>query len=535
MDLEVLLEAERRGILPPDKVEILAELRRRGVVPAADGPVPPSAGRVAPQGQDRGIGQILRENIMGDNDPTTQNVGERIGSAINKAGEAMTFGLIGDEASAAVAGAIPGGMGYSDRLAFERQQEEILERDNPALAFGSEVGGSVLGALLPFGAIGTAAKGAGLASRVGTSAAAGAGMGGTYGFMEGEGAEDRMRGAQTGAALGGAVGAVAPAIGGGVQRLAQSRANRRAIANVARNAPTSAQLREAGNRAYQAVDDAGVQIRPQSFDRARQDIVKALRSNTGFDELPGPSSLTPGAARTMQIMGEASEQMSQDPTAALPFRSLDQMRRQAGGAAANFSNPTDQRAAVEIISQLDDFVNRLSPDDAIAGDVDALKTALPRAREVWGQMSRSQLLDDAMEQSENYLSGGSSAIRNQFARILRNDKLSRGFSDAEKAAMRRVVQGTMPEQILNLLGGGLGQLTQMGAGFSIGGLPGAAAGMGTAALARRGSEAVTKRNAEIARALVAGGRMRGGLPVISEAPRRITEELMRRTAAVGPQ
>lgn len=528
MDLELLLEAERRGILPPDKVAILAELRRRGAVPALDG-------APAPQPAQRGFGQILRDNIIGDNDPTTQNVGERIGSAINKAGEAMTFGLVGDEANALLAGAIPGGRNYEERLAFDRQQEEILERDNPALAFGSEVGGSVVGALLPFGTAGTLSRGAGMLPRIGASAAAGAGMGGTYGFMEGEGVDDRARGAQTGAVLGGAVGALAPAIGGGVQRLAQSQANRRAIANAARGAPTSAELRAAGNQAYRAVDDAGVQIRPESFNRARQDIVEALRANTGFDELPGPGSLTPGSARTVQIMGEASERMAQEPTAALPFRSLDQIRRQAGGAAANFSNPTDQKAATEIISQLDDFVTRLGPDDAIAGDVEALKTALPRAREVWGQMSRSQMLDDAMEQSENYLSGGSSAIRNQFARILRNDKLSRGFSDAEKAAMQRVTKGTMPEQILNLLGGGLGQLAQMGAGFNIGGFPGAAAGMGTAALSRRASEAVTRRNAEIARALVAGGKMRGGLPALSDAPRRITEELMRRTAAVGPQ
>ena len=35
MDFELLLEAERRGILPPDKVELLTEARKRGLVPGA--------------------------------------------------------------------------------------------------------------------------------------------------------------------------------------------------------------------------------------------------------------------------------------------------------------------------------------------------------------------------------------------------------------------------------------------------------------------------------------------------------------------
>jgi len=71
----------------------------------------------------KGLGHRIAENLIGDDDPTTQNIGERIGTALNMAGEAMTFGLIGDEASAAVAGAIPGGRDYSERLAFERQQQ----------------------------------------------------------------------------------------------------------------------------------------------------------------------------------------------------------------------------------------------------------------------------------------------------------------------------------------------------------------------------------------------------------------------------
>lgn len=57
MDFELLLEAERRGILPPDRVELLAEARRRGLVPGT----PPSApvAPAAPPGVIPGAGPYV--------------------------------------------------------------------------------------------------------------------------------------------------------------------------------------------------------------------------------------------------------------------------------------------------------------------------------------------------------------------------------------------------------------------------------------------------------------------------------------------
>ncbi len=485
-------------------------------------------------GGEKGFGQKVKEFFVGDDDPLTQNASDKIGTFLNKAGEAMTFGLIGDEADAALAGLIPGGMNYEERLAHNRQQEEIFEKDHPVASLAAEVGGGVAGAMLPLGTIGTLGKGASLGARMAASGAAGAGMGATYGFMEGEGLDDRLSGLKTGAKYGGAVGAATPMLGAGIQRVVDGHVAKKAIRGAVKNAPSTEALRTQGNAAYQAIDDAGVQINPRSFERARLGITDRLRKNTGFDELPGPGSLTPNSARVSQIMGEASERMSKEPTAALPFKSLDQMRRQAGAAAGNVANKTDQRAGMEIIEGLDDFVRQMGPDDVVAGDVRALQEAIPKARDLWARMSRSQMIDDAIEAGENYVSGGSSGIRNQFARILRNPKLSRGFSEVELQAMRRVVNGSMPEKLLNLLGGGIGQLAQIGAGAGLGGVPGAALGAVTGAAARRGSEAVSRKNAEVVRALIAAGGMER-LPVASDGARKIVEALSRRTAATGPQ
>lgn len=484
---------------------------------------------------DKSWGQVLKENFLGDNDPNTQNLGEKVGSALNKAGEAMTFGLIGDEASAAVESLVPG-VDYADRRQHYRQQEEVLERDNPGLALGAEIGGALAGAAIPGGAAGTLARGSGLMPRLAASTAAGAAGGATYGAMEGEGLEDRYDRAKIGGGIGAVGGVVAPILGAGVQRLADSKAMRGAIKTVTDNAPTTDELKALGRSLYQQVDDAGVRVNPGAVRDKMGEIADSLRGEgLKFDSV---GKVMPASRAALGVADEVA-----DTTAnSVPFGDLDVARRAMGHAAgSNLTNAGDTRAATGALTALDDFVMKLGPEDIDAGDIQALQTALPKARDTWARMSRSQLLDDAIENAENYQSGKASGLANQFRRILNNNKLKRGFSDAEIKVMRRVVDGTMPEKILRYLGSGLGMTAQvLGGGVAgmgggpLGGIGGALAGTATAAGTRRASEAITQRNAEIARRLVAGGGL-PKLPVASDQSRRIAEELLRRTGAVVPQ
>lgn len=483
--------------------------------------------------QQKTLGIRLWENIVGDDDPTTQNTGEKIGSFLNKAGESLTFGLVGDEASAAAESLLPG-VDYEGRRDHYRQQEQILERDNPGAALTADLGGAVAGAALPFGAIGTLGRGAGLGARAAASAGAGALGAGTYGFMEGEGADNRFREAGNAAGIGAGIGLVAPLIGAGVQRAANSRAASKAMREAAKGAPTSEQLRRMGSQLYDDVDRAGVQIKAPAFDTARTNILDALKQNTAYTPRPGGRTITPNTSAVVDNMADMADEMAGYQGSALPFKEIDSLRRQAGAAAGNVANKADQQAGMTIIEGLDDFVKRLGPDDVATGDIQTLKTALPKAREIWQKMSKSQMLDDAIEQQDNYLSGGASAIRNRFASILRNPKLSRGFTEGEKKAMQRVVSGSIPQQLLNYLGSGLGMMGQIGMGAATGGGAGAIAGAGAGIGARKASEAVALQNAEIARAIVANGRL-NTLPVASDSTRKIVESLLRRGGAVAAQ
>lgn len=135
-----------------------------------------------------------------------------IGTWLNRAGESMTGGLIGDEA-AAWADSLIGRGDYDERLNFYRQNEESLGTTGqltadlagaaPLIALG---GGLVGGAKSLWGAVG---RGMGF----------GAGAGATQGFMEGEGVADRIAGALMGGGLGAGLGAAIPlagAVGGNI-------------------------------------------------------------------------------------------------------------------------------------------------------------------------------------------------------------------------------------------------------------------------------------------------------------------------------
>jgi len=470
----------------------------------------------------------LKDNVLGVDDGV-QSYGETGAAVLNKAGESMTFGAVGDEAAGAFDAAVGRG-NYGDRRDFYRKQETDLEESHPALSLGADVGGALAGVMIPGG---LAMKGAGLARRVAGSAVAGGVGSGVYGFAEGEGGFDpRIDAAKSAAKVGAGIGAVIPVAGAGINMVANSLLGKRAISAAAKNAPTTEQLRRQGSQAYQAVDDMGVSIKPSAFKRATDGISSDMMDR-GMDDLPGPGSLTPLAGRFNQVMGEMNSEMAADPTASLPFKAVDRLRRKAG-AVASTQDPTDAALGSSAIGGIDDFIRNLSPGDVDAGDAKAIGPAIEKARDTWAKMSRSQTIDDAIGASEDYLSGGSSGIRNQFKRILRSDKLSRGFSDAEKKVMKRVVNGSFPEQILNLVGGGLGQLGAIGGGIATGSPLGAVAGLGIAAGARKGSEALSRKNAEVVRAIIANGGMKE-MPQAAPKLRAIAEKLLRHNGAAVQQ
>lgn len=165
---------------------------------------------------ERGILDVVYDNIVGNPNDGVTSYGESLGTWLNRGGESMTAGLVGDEASALATGMLPGRT-YEDELARYRANEQDL---GLAGQLSADIAGGVVGALAAGGS-NLLPQASSMLGRMGYGLGAGAAMGATQGFMEGEGGlSDRLGGAAQGGLIGGAMGGAAPAVIAGGRALA---------------------------------------------------------------------------------------------------------------------------------------------------------------------------------------------------------------------------------------------------------------------------------------------------------------------------
>lgn len=474
----------------------------------------------------------IKDNVMGVDDGV-MSTGEKIGALLNKGGESMTLGVVGDEADAALSGIIPGGMDYDQRLAHNRGNEAQMEQEHPYLMTGAEIGGGVLGALLPGGAVGNLARG-GIAARAAASGAAGAGMGGIYGFMEGEG-DSRLKDAQTGAAWGAGAGVAAPVIGGGVKKVADALMQRGPIKQAVNAAKTAAEQRAGSRAAYSAFEGADAQISPDAMTRLRGQIRQRIDS-AGAPKIPGPLGKSPKSGRqinqTLGLMDEqvqAAAKSGQNP--AVPLKALEDVRKQAGVLSRetkDFRPTQGAYIAQQAIDEIDQFMAGLQQADVPVGDAKTAMSALNKARSMWRSSIKTQMLENASDEADNYLSGTASGLRNQVKSLLRKNKKTKLFSKQEEDALKKVIGNNVVGRGIRTLGDGLGAKMATLGGGATGGIAGAAIGRGASELASNIGDSMATRNMEIAKALISQGKLQN-LPQMGDEKRKLIEQLVRRT------
>ncbi len=396
----------------------------------------------------------------------------------------VTFGFA-DE----IAGGIDAAL--TDRT-YDQSVEMLQSRDremadaNPKSAVAGQIVGAVSS---PATKLFIPARGATVSSTTAQSAASGAAGGTVYGFGTGEGGiasrtENALRGAVGGAVIGGAIPVVGDLARRGFEGIANSRAAKAAMAA----APSMDDLRAAASRLYAQADQSAPLPRAEFAKQASGMLDDATRS--GMDDM-----LTPGASRVAGKMDTAAQ--STDPN--IGFRELDILRKQAGIPAGNVANNTEAAIASRMIEGIDDYIDSVDP---------ALSAALGKARDMWGQLRRSDTVDRAIERAKLAASGFENGLRSEFRAILKNPKAVRGFNKAELAAIRQVVQGTPVGNLMRQLGRiGIGLSGQSnGLGATVGGLGvaaltsnpmigAAAVGAGTAmkALAERSTRKAAER------------------------------------------
>ena len=262
------------------------------------------------------------------------------------------------------------------------------------------------------------------------------------------------------------------------------------------SAPDIETLKNASRGVYDEIEATNAKVRPRQIGRLNQQITDVGRK---ADEV-----LNPKAYRASRVISERI-QSGQVKTP----KDIDTLR-QVASDAVDMNSPADQRLALQLIDEIDDFMDKAS----FVGDKTVGKK-YKTARSLWGRARRAELISDAMEKAGRQASGFENGIRIQFRQILNNKKRSKYFTDKELEAMDDVVQGTGKQNILKTvgrLGFSEGQATNV-----LGGLAGAATGnlfggpigaAGTSAVGQwaRGKAAkATARQAGLADAVVRAG------------------------------
>ncbi|UYQ70963.1 hypothetical protein OF122_12935 [Pelagibacterium flavum] len=360
--------------------------------------------------------------------------------------QGATFGW-GDEARGLVQGGIAALQGADFGDTYRRTVDESRalvdqeRRQNPVGAFASEVAGAIPTGIAAGGQL--AGRGASLLPRMGWGAAVGSGQGAVYGAGAAD-EDSRGSGALFGGATGGAVGAAIPAIAQGFRGLFQ---------RTGAVMPEIDDLYRARDAAYNRVDQSGFRFTPQQVDDLFNDIYRRV-GQEGIDA--APDGAHKAAVRMLERLNTRQGPMT--------LTQLDQLRQVIRRDVIDSGTKADGYFGRMMIDAIDDLIDS-SGGSGVMG----------QARQAHQILRKSELLADALDRANlNAASSGSggnidNAIRQSIKRILLNKSQIRAFTEAERAAMRKIVEGNGSMQgFLRLVGklspSGNGLMAALGVG-----------------------------------------------------------------------
>lgn len=264
--------------------------------------------------------------------------------------------------------------------------------------------------------------------------------------------------------------------------------------------PTKQELKSGSQAAYKRAEEAGVIIKPESFEKSKNALVSTLEKE-GIDPTLHPST-TAALKRITETEGP------------LTLEKLETLRKIAKSAESTI-NGADKRLAYKVVDHIDDYMQALKEGDVSSGNPKAATAALAEARNLWSRTRKTDVIDELMQRAElsasNFTGSGlENAIRTEFRALAKNPRRMKTFTAEEQAAIKRVVQGGKIENGLRMFGkfaptGVVSAALSGGAGFAAGGPLGAVALPLAGAAARKGATAMTMRNVNRAQELMRRG------------------------------
>lgn len=426
--VELLLEAERRGILPPEKQPLLEEARKRSLVPtqapvAAESPQPEQ-----PQ-QDSSILPLAREAVQGFTFEFADEIGTNLAAGAAKS--AQSLGVIPDT-----------GESFSDiresmRQNYLQEREQFADQNKVkataaniagSLAAGGPVAKTLMGILRGVGrALPAAAAPAVAPAAAGVAAAIEGGLFGAGAAEEG----DRVEGAAQGALLSAALGVAA-------DRLLSGLTGSAAEKKIAELTPSIDDLTALSSEMYKKADDLGVVLTQDAVSSIKNRLLAKAKA-AGFNTRIHPKV-------------SAAIDSFDDVAVDTPSLSRLEQQRRILGSAAGSMEADERRLGRMLIDEYDDFITNLDDAAVAAGDAGEAGNLLNQARALWQRRAKLDLIDESIEKARNQASGFENGMRIQFRQILNNKKKLRGFTDDEVAQMKKIVHGGTAENIAKFVG-----------------------------------------------------------------------------------
>lgn len=435
-----------------------------------------------PEASDKGIGRDEFERLgatassQGEPAPRTgQGIAGDIAAGLRGVQEQIPFARdIGAAANAYIGNPLTGARPTKD---FGKAKQE-LEARNAALAeehpwsYGAgEVAGGLASLAVPQAAgvnlLGRAAKGealaakylapllgskaeAGLVTKLGSGALAGATQGAVHGLGTGTGAE-RLDNAIGEGIAGAPLGVAGSALGHVGSAAARKVAEKLGYAAPAAARATAGDLYKQSKALYKQAEDAGLQVRSAALNKLHTDI-KSKLSKLAYD---------PALREEHRGLENALGRLSSTKTP-LSLEELDNIYRSTRPLSLNWTNPEGRMMANTFRKEFSNFLDQLKPQDIITkkGSASSIIGDWRNARHVWKQEEKMKLLEQAATDAEIDAEirgvGGdlANAQRKNVGRLLKDIKRQKDFrwSPDEIQAMEEFVKGGVTRKVSRLAG-----------------------------------------------------------------------------------
>lgn len=206
---------------------------------------------------------------------------------------------------------------------------------------------------------------------------------------------------------------------------------------------TMQEIKQRASKAYNAMDEAGVVLKPTSAKGMLVDIKTALddaRMIQGTDQ-----------AKTVNAtLDQVNKMITQE---GVSFTALDKMRSMMNDLKASRDADVKRLGSVAV-NKIDDYISNITGKDVLAGEsgIDKAVQSVMSARKDWRNMSRATVLEDALNVAETKAlsptASESELIRRGFINIAADKQKMNLFTKAEQNAIKSVAKGGSLDPLL---------------------------------------------------------------------------------------